>query len=104
MADINLTITIPEEYQETVADAFALASGKPMELSCHGTNYDSSWQFNIAPKDGSETMKEFGERFLKELGKAVIRLVDLKEDYDRYTSEINAIDPPEQDVPEDILE
>lgn len=104
MADIVLNITIPEEHQQRVIDAFTLASGKGLQLSvCHDV-VDGRWNFVIDPKQPDETMKEFGERFLKGLGIAVIRLVDLCEDTQRYRTEIADIDQPSQDVPDDVLE
>ena len=104
MADITLQITIPEEHQQRVIDAFTLASGKELEISAHHPLFDGRWSFSVAPKLSIETMKEFGERFFKELGISVIRLVALYLDQQRYETEIGAIQKPEQNVPDDILE
>lgn len=104
MADIVLSITIPEEHQQRIVDAFTRASGKELELSANHNMFDGRWCFNIDKKQQEETMKQFGERFLRELGKAVIRLVSLYDDSLRYKSEIGEIERPAQDVPDDILE
>ena len=50
-----------------------------------------------------ETNKEFGERVLRELGKAVVNMVDKAEDMNRYKTEVAAIEPPVSDVPSDVL-
>ena len=57
----------------------------------------------IAEKGGGETNKQFGERVLRELGKAIVHLVDKAEDDIRYRTEISAVDPPVSDVPDDVL-
>ena len=66
-------------------------------------DYTARWNFSIDPKADGENNIEFGERFLKELGIASLRMVDLKEDTDRYKAEVDALTPPASDVPDDIL-
>jgi len=51
----------------------------------------------------AETQIEFGERVLRTLGIAVLRLVDYAEDQDRYQTEVSAITPAAQDVPDNIF-
>lgn len=68
------------------------------------TEFSGQWDFRIQPKDIAENNKEFGERVLRELGKAVVNMVNLTEDIKRYRTEISAINPASSDIPEDILQ
>ena len=105
MADVTLEITIPEEYTEYVLEAITALAGTNMSIEIHNTstNLNGSWNFTIAPQ-GSETAKQFGERFLRKLGIAAIKLYDYVEDNERYRGEVSNITPPTQDVPDNILE
>jgi hypothetical protein len=109
MADVDLTVTIPDAWQAKVLDAFTQSAGAylRLEIDKHDPNPENElraeWQLTIAPKGETETLKQFGQRFLRELGKAVVNAIDKKEDEDRYRSEVSAITPPVSDVPTDIL-
>lgn len=104
MADISLTIIIPDEYQSLVIDSFSRITDRPLKLSCHSNDFEGSWEFSIAGKTEEESYLDYGKRVICELGKAVINLVDLKDDTDRYVVEVGAIDLPESDIPNDVLE
>ena len=104
MADVNLTITVPDAYITKTINAFTHIANKQLRLEAHSRNYDSAWSFKILPQQSGESLIEFGERVLRELGKAVIRLDNIKEDYNRYNTEIAAINPPTPNVPDDVLQ
>lgn len=91
-----------------VLDAFNTIADTHLTIESRGHNPDPNlefnghWDFRIDPK-GAETNKQFGERVLRELGKAIVNMVDKAEDEVRYRNEIAAVTPPESDVSEDIL-
>ena len=65
--------------------------------------FNGRWDFRIDEKNGTENNKQFGERVLRELGKAVVNMVDKAEDDVRYRTEIATISLPVSDVPNDVL-
>ena len=103
MADVVLETTIPDAHAAQVLNAFTTLAGLGIELSAIGHTYHAHHSFTIASKDVAETNKDFGERFTKELLRAAVRLVDLKEDEDRYNSAVAAVPPAEQDFNDDII-
>ena len=107
MADVELTITIPDAHTVRVLDAFTKAAGARIELMAHksvgDTNFNAYWSFEIAPQGESENAKQFAVRVILEQIKALVKLVDYAEDRDRYRTAVAAITPANQDVPEDIV-
>lgn len=109
MADVILNITIPDAMTARTLAAFNKIAGTHMTIEARGSSpnpaqdFDTRWDFRIAPKDVAETNKQFGQRVLKELGKAVIKMVDKAEDDIRYRTQVAAVVPPASDVPEDVL-
>lgn len=105
MANITLEITILDEHIEKIVEAFTYIAGNTVMINMVGGHgIDCPWSFVIQPKSGEENLKQFGERFLRELGKAAVRMYDYSEDYGRYKTDISNITLPSQDIPEDILE
>ena len=104
MADIPLEVIVPDAWTTKVLDAFNTIADKQMTLfaKVNGAGF-GHWNFVISVKDVGETNKQFGERVLRELGIAVINLVDKTEDNDRYDAEVAAISPAISDVPDDVL-
>jgi hypothetical protein len=102
MADVDLTITIPDVYLTKVITAFTLTAGADIRLEIVKDDIRSEWQFVIDPQ-GDDTLMQFGQRFIRELGKAVVNAVSKREDETRYKAEISAITLPTSDVPTDIL-
>ena len=109
MADVILNITVPYAWVTRVLNAFNTVTDTHMMLEARGhapnpaNEFDGRWDFRIPDKLPTETNKEFGERILRELGKAVVHMVDKAEDDIRYRNEVAAITPPVSDVPDDIL-
>lgn len=105
MANITLEITVLDEHIEKIVEAFTYIAGNTVTINMdRGHGVDCPWSFVIQPKSREENLKQFGERFLRELGKAVIKMYDYSEDYERYRTDISNITLPSQDIPEDILE
>ena len=107
MPDVTLSITIPDAHVARVSDAFTKASGARMDLNAHKSTptkeFNANWNFTIDEKSGAETTKEFAVRFILEQIKAVVKMVDYAEDQDRYRTEVSALTPAAQDVPEDVI-
>ena len=108
MADVELTIVIPEAYIAIASNAFLTLADTHMTIEARGsgdpeTEFNGHWDFRIQPKGDTETLKAFGERFLRELGKACINMVDKAEDEIRYRTKIAEVVPPASDVPDNIL-
>ena len=108
MADIPLTVTVPDAWVIKVLNAFNTVADTHITLVARGsgdpeTEFVGCWDFRIDVKQAGETNIEFGERVLRELGKAVINMVDKAEDEQRYKVEIATIIPPASDVPAGVL-
>jgi hypothetical protein len=110
MADVILNITVPDAWVTKTMDAFNTVTDTHMTIEARGHSpnpedeFDGRWDFQIAVKEAGETDKQFGQRVVRELAKAVVNMVDLAEDSKRYRTEMAAIAPPESDVPEDVIE
>ena len=109
MADIILNVTVPDAWITRVLNAFNKITDIHMVIEARDhlptllNEFDGRWDFRIEDKQPTENNKQFGERVLRELGKAVVHMVDKAEDKIRYRTEVAAIIPPASDVPEDIL-
>lgn len=110
MADVILQITVPDAQVLRAVAAFAAISNTHMRIESRGSldmpdgsDFHGEWDFRILPQQTGETTKQFGQRVLRELGKAVINLVDKAEDETRYKTEVAAVVPPASDVPDNIL-
>ena len=109
MTDVILNVIVPNTWMIKVLGAFNTITDINMSIEARGhapnpeDEFDGRWDFRIEGKLSTETNKQFGERVLRELGKAVVHMVDKAEDYTRYRNEVAAITPPSSDVPDDIL-
>ena len=114
MADVILEVTIPDAAITRVTNAFTTIADTHLEIHARGSRdpeavdpefeFSGKWDFRIDPQAGGETMKQFGERVLRSLGLAVIKMVDLSEDTIRHADAVAAVDPPASDVSDDVLE
>lgn len=111
MADVILQIRIPDAYVTKALDAFNKITNTHIGIEARGSSpnpvedFDGKWDFPkpIAPKNIDETNKQFGERVLRELGKAVINMVILAEKNKNYRETVAAIPLPTSNIPDDIL-
>ena len=108
MPDVTLENLIKEAQIPMVLDRFTKITGARIDMNAHKSTetaeFNGNWNFTIEEQGDTETSKAFGERVLRELGIAVLRLVDYAEDQDRYRTEVSALTPASQDVPGDIIE
>lgn len=101
MADVVLSITIPDAWRTTTLAAFTAVVGASMTLqSSNGLN--TQWTFTI-PAQGGLTDRQFCEKVFRELGEAVVNMVDIDADRTRYNTELAALTPPASDVPDNIF-
>ena len=102
MADIILEIKIPSIHAARALDYLNKANEKCIAINI--MELGSRWEFSYQPKQETENNKQYAERVISSLTRALMRTVDYSEDNDRYGAEINAITPPNQDVPDDIVQ
>ena len=98
MADIDITITIPDAWVPRVQDALTNQANKSISI-----DFDNATiRYSYDPK-GSDTWVEFAERAFKEHLKNQIKVSELSIDNERYRTDISEIEQPSEDVPENIL-
>lgn len=109
MADVVLFtsgLTIPDAHVTRVMEIFnAVADGATNNRI--ESAFGESIRFVIQPRDvsGGEGQKAFGERVIKQVMKKFLDSYDVAEDReDRYLPAINAVDLPNSDLSEDILQ
>ena len=104
---VDLTITIPDAHTVRVLDAFTKAAGARIELMAHKStptnDFNANWSYSYDEQQPGETDKQFAVRVILEQIKALVKLVDYAEDQDRYRTEVSAITPATQDVPDDLV-
>lgn len=110
MADVVLNITIPDAMTVRALAAFTKIAGTHMTIESRGSqdmpdgsDFNGHWDFRIEPQQPGETAKQFGQRVLREFGKAVINMVNKAEDETRYRTAVAMVVPPASDVPENVL-
>jgi hypothetical protein len=109
MADVKLEITVPNAWTTRVLNAFTTIADTHIWITSQGSSVDhndfhGTISLRIDAQQGGETAKEFGERVLRELGKSIVKLVELAQDTDRYQTDVNNVTPASESVPEDILQ
>lgn len=109
MADIVLETTVPDIWALRVLNSFTTIADTHIRIISHGSDeqhndFHGEIDFRIDEQQPAETAKQFGERVLREFGKHIVKLVELAEDCCRYQEDISKIEPPTQNVPDNILE
>ena len=107
MADVEITVVIPEAWVSDTVEAFQKVAGSHIDMQAHkfteDTEFNGNWDFTIAPKGETEGAKAFGARFFKELGLAIVRLYKFSESRDARRDAVALIPPASQDVPDDAM-
>jgi hypothetical protein len=99
MADVDITITVPDAWVSRTLDALNGMAGKNIRIE-----FDRALkEYMYDAKDGSETNPQFAARAFREMIKQHIKAYELNEDYIRYRSDMGDILAPSESVPEDIL-
>lgn len=100
MADVDLTVTIPDAWVDRVLTAISNFAGNKIEIRIDGV----SLEFSYAQKGAGESNIEFGKRWLRNLGLYFVKVSELKTDVIRYNNEAAAISEPNQSVPSNIFQ
>jgi len=109
VADVNLEITVPDAWTSRVLAAFTAITNTHIQIISHGSSVDhidfhGKIDFKIDEQQPGETAKQFGERVLRDFGKHIVKLVELAADEVRYDEDVADVNPPTENVPEDILQ
>jgi len=99
---VTLTVTIPTEHQSRVLDAIAEYADKTIQMTIRVIDVDK-WEWTF-PEQGTDTPTEWGEKILQKFLVNLVKCYEFNLDLDRYNAEINTIDLPAENVPEDIVE
>lgn len=106
MADVVLQVTIKDAHTMRVLTAITEQAGKSVRMQIQDNDYfswgEDPWSYN--PKATGETNKQFAERMLRRFLIAFVKHYEYNLDVVRQRSEINAIDPPSENVPDGIVE
>jgi cysteinyl-tRNA synthetase len=100
MANVTLSVTIPDAHVDTVLRMLNNLSGKNLFLRSNGV---IEWKFNFDGKQNGETNKAFAERYIKSFIRASVRLNEYTMDAQRHATETLAIAQPAQNVPDEII-
>lgn len=103
MADVLLQITIPEIHTARVLAAINTLAGKYLMFETDSPDWRGRISYSYSAKGAGETNRDFATRAIRETIKAMVRMVDLAEDEERYRAAIATVPPPVQDVPDDII-
>lgn len=99
----NVTVNFKDEHISRILTA--LNNGAGLSIVSHvQENPFGIWEWSLNPKSSGETNMQFGQRALRELLVAYVRLIEYHTDVARYNSDISIVSPPEQTVPENIVE
>ena len=108
MPDVTLTVTVPDAWITKTLGAFNTIADTHMTIEARGHAPDPQDEFNgrfdfRIIRDLGDNDKQWAERVLRELGKAVVKMVDLAEDNVRYREEISSVLPPTENVDDGVL-
>lgn len=102
MADQALNLTLKDAYVDRVKAALNFFAGHEMSVVDKDVKY--RFKYTYLPKQDGENNKQFYERFLKEALRAFVRCYELGADRGRAISQVDAVAPPCQSVPDGIVE
>lgn len=100
MPDITLSVTVPDAQVQRVMDAINGRADIDIKLTTDGS---PGFTFSYEAKQGGESNLQYGERFVKELIRGLVREYELNVDTLRYETDINAVSQPTQNVPDGIV-
>jgi hypothetical protein len=100
MADVTLSVVIPDAHVNTILQMLTEFAGKTMVLKAGGV---IEWPFTFVEKQAGETNRAFAERYIKTFIRASARLYSYTKDAQRHASETLAITKPTQSIPDTIV-
>jgi hypothetical protein len=104
MPDVELKIIIREQNIQRVLDSFSTIAGKDIEIIISDHEYHIRRSAISQPQQPGETIKQYGERIVRDYILSLVKMTELAEDQARYSAEISAIEPVSQNTPDDIIE
>lgn len=111
MADVMLTLTIPDAHVATATPLFKAVSGAIIRVEIDKRDPEDTneirteHQMLITEQGDSEGDKAFGTRVALSLMKCVFHAMDRwNDEHDRYRPAIAAITSPASDVPDEIIQ
>lgn len=99
MADVTLTITIPERHLATIYNAYTDLSGNEIET----TALESHKNYQIMPQRLGENNQQFVKRFIRQNSWKMVGLWKQSRLDAQWKSDIRALERQTEDVPEDII-
>lgn len=99
MADVNITITVPDAWVSRTLTALNGMAEKKI-----GINFENAMRpYEYESKAAEETNIQFAKRVFTDMIKYHIKAYEWNEDYQRFVNESIAITAISEDVPDDIL-
>ena len=103
-AAVQITLSVPNKFSSLVLESFAVLAGEKIDIRVDSDNFQGTLTYSYAPKDPNETQKQFAKKVIKEHIRAMVRLVESAKEYERYRTEVSAIEPPDVNIPDGIIE
>lgn len=109
MADVELTLTIPDAYVSRALAALIATADTDMVLTAQGSNdtpagdFHGHYHVRIDEKGVEETNRQFAKRYIRHLVLTVLRLYEQSLDQTRRDNEVTALDPVTVDVPDEAI-
>lgn len=103
MADVQLTLTVPDAYVTRVLAAMNHADGRLVEVSVGDAAIGDNYGFTTAIEKGGMGNAEYAKYFIMQLIKTYVRAYEFGVDRVRFESEQAAVTPATQNVPDEIV-
>jgi hypothetical protein len=99
MADVNITITVPDAWVGRTLSALNGMADKKI-----GIRFENAMrEYEFESKTGEETNVEFAKRAFREMILQHIKAFEWSEDYQRFQSERDNIVEISENVPDELL-
>lgn len=98
----RIIIIIHEEHENKILNTYRALANKRQQREVHGQPMEHTF---VVPKpEAGETGPQFVKRAIMASIRADCRLVALNKDHRRYRDAVDAIQKPDQDIPDNIVE
>jgi hypothetical protein len=99
MADVNITITVPDAWVNRTLTALNGMADKNIQIGLDR----GFMSYRYDAKKPEETNIVFAKRAFVEMIKNHIKAFEFSEDQERYATDISSVEPASVDVPDGIL-
>ena len=100
MSDVILQTTVKDAHVQRAASAIAYGAGKIIEIEIYDEDGGKRFEFTYT---GDGNLKVQAESFQRAALIAFVRAYEFGIDKERVSSEVKAITPASQDVPDDMV-